>query len=100
MLTLRGQKGFELDGGDEGIRTLDLRIANAPLSQLSYIPTGFDILPRTPPGSSKIRRRAPERRRGEAAPERRGLTFNPREGILHRRSRREAAASAERGAPP
>jgi len=28
------------------------------------------------------------------------LTFNPREGILHRRSRREAAASAERGAPP
>ncbi len=24
--------------GDEGIRTLDLRIANATLSQLSYVP--------------------------------------------------------------
>jgi hypothetical protein len=29
-----------LDGGDEGIRTLDLSVANAALSQLSYIPTG------------------------------------------------------------
>ena len=28
------------DGGDEGDRTLDLRIANATLSQLSYVPTG------------------------------------------------------------
>src|SRR6185295_6827090 len=27
------------DGGDEGDRTLDLRIANATLSQLSYVPT-------------------------------------------------------------
>ena len=27
-----------LDDGDEGIRTLDLRIANATLSQLSYVP--------------------------------------------------------------
>ena len=27
-------------GGDEGIRTLDLSVANAALSQLSYIPTG------------------------------------------------------------
>ena len=26
-------------GGDEGIRTLDLSVANAALSQLSYIPT-------------------------------------------------------------
>ena len=26
-------------GGDEGDRTLDLRIANATLSQLSYVPT-------------------------------------------------------------
>ena len=25
-------------GGDEGIRTLDLSVANAALSQLSYIP--------------------------------------------------------------
>ena len=28
------------DGGDEGDRTLDLRIANATLSELSYVPTG------------------------------------------------------------
>jgi hypothetical protein len=28
-----------LCGGDEGDRTLDLRIANAALSQLSYVPT-------------------------------------------------------------
>lgn len=28
-----------LPGGDEGIRTLDLCVANAPLSHLSYIPT-------------------------------------------------------------
>jgi hypothetical protein len=27
------------DGGDRGIRTPDLRIANAALSQLSYIPS-------------------------------------------------------------
>ena len=27
--------------GDEGIRTLDLRIANATLSQLSYVPDKF-----------------------------------------------------------
>ena len=26
-------------GGDEGARTLDLSVANAALSQLSYIPT-------------------------------------------------------------
>ena len=26
------------NGGDEGIRTLDLCVANAPLSHLSYIP--------------------------------------------------------------
>ena len=29
-----------LTGGDEGDRTPDLRIANATLSQLSYIPAG------------------------------------------------------------
>ena len=28
----------EMDGGDGGIRTPGLRIANAALSQLSYIP--------------------------------------------------------------
>jgi hypothetical protein len=32
--------GYVLGGGDEGIRTLDLCVANAPLSHLSYIPTG------------------------------------------------------------
>jgi hypothetical protein len=31
-------------GGDEGDRTLDLRIANATLSQLSYIPNKRRIL--------------------------------------------------------
>ena len=30
-------------GGDEGDRTLDLRIANATLSQLSYVPTDGDF---------------------------------------------------------
>ena len=29
-------------GGDEGDRTLDLSVANAALSQLSYIPTIID----------------------------------------------------------
>ncbi len=29
----------EADGGREGIRTLDLSVANAALSQLSYAPT-------------------------------------------------------------
>ena len=32
-------------GGDEGDRTLDLRIANATLSQLSYVPTRGAIIP-------------------------------------------------------
>ena len=32
--------GLANDIGDEGARTLDLRIANATLSQLSYVP-GF-----------------------------------------------------------
>ena len=32
----RGQG--QVTTGDEGIRTLDLRIANATLSQLSYVP--------------------------------------------------------------
>lgn len=31
-------------GGPEGIRTLDLRDANAALSQLSYRPTGYVCL--------------------------------------------------------
>ena len=44
LLALRGQKkarsmsGLWCSGGDEGDRTLDLRIANATLSQLSYVP--------------------------------------------------------------
>ncbi len=32
------QRKFAVLGGDEGDRTLDLRIANATLSQLSYVP--------------------------------------------------------------
>jgi hypothetical protein len=32
------QQGLEFYGGDEEDRTPDLRIANAALSQLSYIP--------------------------------------------------------------
>ena len=35
----RMQPGFGIDGGDEEDRTPDLRIANATLSQLSYVPT-------------------------------------------------------------
>ena len=34
---------LERSGGDEGDRTLDLRIANAALSQLSYVPTGVKL---------------------------------------------------------
>jgi hypothetical protein len=32
---------LEYPGGDEGTRTLDLCVANAPLSHLSYIPTSW-----------------------------------------------------------
>ena len=32
------------DGGDEGARTPDLGIANAALSQLSYIPTWIHVI--------------------------------------------------------
>ena len=32
-----------MNGGDEGARTPDLGIANAALSQLSYIPTNFEF---------------------------------------------------------
>ena len=47
---LRGHGG--MNGGAEGDRTLDLRIANATLSQLSYRPIGNNLLlfP-LPPGS-------------------------------------------------
>ena len=41
----RPRRGRER-GGDEGSRTLDLRIANATLCQLSYVPTGAEILMR------------------------------------------------------
>ncbi len=34
-------------GGDEGIRTPDLYVANVPLSHLSYIPT-FQAIPEIP----------------------------------------------------
>jgi hypothetical protein len=36
--------GYVLAGGDEGIRTLGLCVANASLSHLSYIPTQKNIL--------------------------------------------------------
>ena len=32
-----------VDGGSEGARTLDLRVANAALSQLSYEPMPFSL---------------------------------------------------------
>ena len=35
--------GWLGDGGREGIRTLDLSVANAALSQLSYAPTLSEI---------------------------------------------------------
>ena len=38
-------------GGDRGIRTPDLCDANAALSQLSYIPTGFVYYQGVPPVS-------------------------------------------------
>ena len=41
----RGVPGIVTPGGDRGIRTPDLCIANAALSQLSYIPRKFFILP-------------------------------------------------------
>ena len=34
------QSAWSIGGGDEGDRTLDLGIANAALSQLSYVPGG------------------------------------------------------------
>jgi hypothetical protein len=38
-----GDRRPGVTGGDEGDRTLDLRIANAALSQLSYVPTGPQV---------------------------------------------------------
>ena len=35
----RWENARKRNGGDEGIRTLDLCVANASLSHLSYIPT-------------------------------------------------------------
>lgn len=43
----------KLASGDEGSRTLDLSIANAALSQLSYVPGDSSIL-RTAPGADKF----------------------------------------------
>ena len=37
-LTKKNEFGFALFGGDNGIRTRDLCVANATLSQLSYVP--------------------------------------------------------------
>ena len=35
----QAEVSWKEDGGDEGIRTPDLYVANVPLSQLSYTPT-------------------------------------------------------------
>ena len=37
------QSAWSIGGGDEGDRTLDLGIANAALSQLSYVPGGAKL---------------------------------------------------------
>jgi hypothetical protein len=37
-------RGSQLESGDEGDRTPDLGVANAALSQLSYIPTQIFLL--------------------------------------------------------
>jgi hypothetical protein len=39
-----GVKWEQILGGREGIRTLDLSVANAALSQLSYAPTAANTL--------------------------------------------------------
>ena len=46
----KGRPGFPVrparfDGGDEGVRTLGLRLAKPALSQLSYIPIGKNKRP-------------------------------------------------------
>ena len=43
-----GHVGLFIGGGDEGDRTLDLRIANATLSQLSYVPTDPTLYGKAP----------------------------------------------------
>ena len=40
-----GEFGFSRSGGDDGGRTRDLSVANAALSQLSYIPTPKTKMP-------------------------------------------------------
>jgi hypothetical protein len=44
---------ISVGNGDEGIRTLDLRLAKPALSQLSYIPGARNIYPLLPPVSRK-----------------------------------------------
>lgn len=44
-------------GGDEEIRTPDLRNASAALSQLSYVPTNTDIIGERQTRSNNLRRR-------------------------------------------
>ncbi len=41
-VSISAETGADL-GGDEGDRTLDLRIANATLSQLSYVPGALKL---------------------------------------------------------
>ncbi len=55
----------EKGGGDDGIRTHDLYVANVPLSQLSYIPTAKSTsvtlfnLSNYPSGCGNARRKEP-----------------------------------------
>ena len=68
-----------MDGGAEGDRTLDLRIANATLSQLSYRPT------EARDSSIRWMRRNPKsvhRTRPTAGVETRALQHEGRAGIL------------------
>ena len=60
MLTRRkdnknpANRGAGISGGDEGDRTLDLRIANATLSQLSYVPTQNNYSANAAAGSADV----------------------------------------------
>jgi hypothetical protein len=54
-LWMRQNRAEEGDGGDEEDRTPDLRIANAALSQLSYVPTALKYSQR--PAERKLARR-------------------------------------------
>ena len=77
-------QGLGVDfGGDEGDRTLDLRIANATLSQLSYVPTRGAII-----ADPAVTRQTP-------APGRRGVARAAPERCTDRHTRRDGARTGE-----